>query len=44
MNDTTITGTFGTLRREQDVIEYSTWGGPVADERWRHTDKQGHEH
>jgi len=41
--DTTITGDFGTLRAEVEMIDVSS-ALPRPDKKWTYTDRQGHRH
>lgn len=43
MNTTELTGDFGTLTIETDMIDVTT-GLPGPDKAWRFTDANGHEH
>lgn len=43
MNESTVTGAFGTLRMEQDLIPIDT-NLPQPDKNWRHTDSHDHDH
>jgi hypothetical protein len=41
--DTTVTGEFGTLRAEVEMIDVTS-RGPRPDKAWRYTDAAGHQH
>lgn len=42
-NVSTVTGPFGTLRKETEVIAFTS-NAPSRDPDWTYTDKRGHEH
>jgi hypothetical protein len=43
VSESTVTGEFGVLRVERDMIDVTS-GLPRPDEAWRYTDRQGHGH
>jgi hypothetical protein len=43
VSGSTISGSFGELRVERDMIEVTS-NLPRTDKGWRYTDRQGHEH